>query len=215
MDTWHAQKFIYKTREKSDSLDLGFATFFLNRTNRSGILEAGVIGGKNQAGLWKLNARYNQIDLIARIRAIGKLRSRIKIYNLDAMEFLANNQQSFPEKTLVYLDPPYVEKGPGLYLNHYNAEDHRNLALWVRSNLKRPWMVSYDDHSLVRECYGGGDEVQMDFPYSAHGNAKRGIELVYFSEGLVPPDMTAGTSRYRKPWQKFSSHTADVGVAVS
>lgn len=214
MDTWHEQKSIYKMRESSDLLDLGFATFFLNRTNRSGILEAGVIGGKGQAGAWRLDARYNKIDLIARIKAIGALRSRIKIYNLDAQEFLSSNQLNFPEKTLVYLDPPYVEKGPGLYLNHFNADDHRKLASWVKGELKRPWMVSYDDHPLIRECYGD-DEMQMDFPYSAHGNAKRGVELVYFSEGLVPPNMRDTISRYRKPWHKFSASNTATSLANS
>jgi DNA adenine methylase len=203
METWHQQRLVYKSRDTADLLDLGFATFFLNRTNRSGILEAGVIGGKNQDGKWKLDARYNRIDLVSRIRAIGALRSRIKLYNLEAKDFLSTVQPKLPKKSLVYLDPPYVEKGPGLYLNSYTEEDHRSLAAWVRKHLKVPWMVSYDDHPLIRECYGERTEAEMNFPYSAFGNARRGTELIYFSEQLAPPDMSGHTSRYHQPWLAF------------
>lgn len=203
MTTWHAQKEIYRNRDRAALLKLGFATFFLNRTNRSGILQAGVIGGKEQLGNWKIDARYNKVDLAQRIRAISALRSRIKVYNLEAKDFLEVMQNSLPKKSLVYLDPPYVEKGPGLYLNHYEEKDHRALAVWVQKKLKVPWMVSYDDHALIRECYGTQKEASLNFPYSAYGNARRGTELMYFSKGLVPPDMTGKKSKYHQPWQAY------------
>ncbi len=200
MDTWHAQRLIYKQRDSAELEELGFATFFLNRTNRSGILEAGVIGGKNQDGKWRLDARYNVPNLVGRIRAIGALRSRINVTNLDARIFLEGVQPKLPAKALVYLDPPYVEKGPGLYLNHYLEEDHRALATWVKTKLRTSWMVSYDDHPLIRECYGEAGEVEMSLPYSAYGNARRGTELVYFSSDLTPPDMSGHRSKFQQPW---------------
>ena len=203
METWYAQREVWRNRESCDLLDLGFATFFLNRTNRSGILEAGVIGGKGQTGKWKIDARYNRDDLINRIQTIGKFRSRISVYNQEARHFLEVLQPELPEKSLIYLDPPYVEKGPGLYLNHYQEEDHRALAAWVTQHLQCPWMVSYDDHPLIRECYGD-NTVVMNLPYSAYCNARRGNELVYFSDGLIPPDMSGYVSRNHQPWEKFA-----------
>ena len=203
MDTWHIQKEVWKRSNHSSKLQLAFATFFLNRTNRSGILEAGVIGGKNQTGQWKMDARYNKDELIARIEEIGKFRSRIRVSNKEALSFLDELAPQLPERSLVYLDPPYVEKGPGLYLNHYDDLDHRRLAEWVRNNLELPWMVSYDDHALIRECYAGCQEASMNLPYSAFGNSRRGTELIYFSEGLEIPDMSARKSRYHQPWQEF------------
>ncbi|WP_269503704.1 DNA adenine methylase [Burkholderia sp. IMCC1007] len=203
IDTWHEQRAIWLNRKKANLLDLGFATFFLNRTNRSGILDAGVIGGKNQLGKWKLDARYNRDDLISRVQTIGKFRSRIRIYNKEAVNFLHDLQPDLPQKSLVYLDPPYVEKGPGLYMNHYGEDDHRFLAQWVTRKLRRPWMVSYDSHPLIRECYEGHTEAEMNLHYSAHGNARRGTELVYFSDGIIPPDMSNRTSRYHQPWEAF------------
>jgi len=206
METWHEQKSIYVKRETANLAELGFATFFLNRTNRSGILEAGVIGGKGQAGTWKINARYNVSDLIRRIQAIGSLRSRIHVYNQDARIFLEEVQPILPPKSLVYLDPPYVEKGPGLYLNHFKEGDHRSLAMWVRTKLQRPWLVSYDDHPLIRECYGNRTELEMNLPYSAYGNARRGKELVYFSPDITPPDMAGHKARTIQPWQSTPHH---------
>jgi DNA adenine methylase len=200
MTTWNAQRAIWQNRESAELLELGFATFFLNRTNRSGILAAGVIGGKNQLGNWKITARYNTLDLIARIVKIQSFRSKISVYNLDARDFLMKITPSLPKKSLVYLDPPYVEKGPGLYLNHYQASDHRALAEWVINNLNCSWMVSYDDHPLIRECYGEKMGVKMSLPYSAYGNARRGTELFFFSKELVPPEMSSQSSRYQKPW---------------
>jgi len=201
MDTWYEQKEIYKNKNNASLEELGFATFFLNRTNRSGILEAGVIGGKGQTGSWKLNARYNISELVRRINAIGTLKSRIHIYNKDVISFLEDVQPKLPSKSLIYLDPPYVEKGPGLYLNHFKDDDHRNLAAWVKKKLQRPWIVSYDDHPLIRECYGNTTELEINLPYSAYGNARRGTELVYFSPEITPPDMTGIKTRSVQPWQ--------------
>jgi DNA adenine methylase len=215
MDTWHEQKAIYGQRGTADLAELGFATFFLNRTNRSGILEAGVIGGKQQTGAWKLNARYNVAELVRRLHAIGALRSRIHVYNQDALDFLRNVQRIVPQKSLVYIDPPYVEKGPGLYLNHFQADDHRKLAKWVKNNLRRPWLVSYDNHPLVRECYGGETEIEMSLSYSAYGNARRGTELVYFSHDLTPPDMTGHKSRAIQPWHTSPQRSASAAQSAS
>ena len=87
MDVWNQQKRVQSASCQS-LLELGFSTFFLNRTNRSGIISAGVIGGKNQTGKWKLDARYNKEDLIVRIAKIARYRERINLYNEDAVTLL-------------------------------------------------------------------------------------------------------------------------------
>lgn len=200
MDTWHGMKAIRERAADAEILELGFATFFLNRTNRSGILDAGVIGGKRQDGKWKIDARYNRVDLLRRIQSIGKFRSRIHLSNLEATSFLTEVQPKLPTEALIYLDPPYVEKGPGLYMNHYQEEDHRALAAWISSNLDSPWIVSYDAHPLIAECYSNYTSVPLSLAYSAYGNAKRGDELMFFSPQLTPPKMQNDRSKYLKPW---------------
>lgn len=208
IETWRAQHDIWLSRETADPLELAFATFFLNRTNRSGILAAGPIGGKQQLGEWKIDARYRRDDLIKRLEAIGRFRTRIKVYNDEALVFLSQLQPQLPDESLVYLDPPYVEKGPGLYLSHYGEEDHRAVAAWVSTSLARPWIVSYDAHPLIAECYGGHACVELNFAYSAYGNARRGAEVMFFSHGLNPPVMSDKRSRYRKPWISDQSQLA-------
>ena len=50
MKEWHKQRNIYQQLKdyRSYNFDLAFAAFFLNRTNRSGIIQGGPIGGYDQ-----------------------------------------------------------------------------------------------------------------------------------------------------------------------
>ena len=121
-------------------MDLGFSTFYLNRTNRSGIIRGGVIGGKEQDGKWKIGARFNKTDLLRRIRKIARYRSRISVSNLDAAVFLGQLRSSLDQSSLIYLDPPYYVKGGDLYENHYDHEDHEMIADLIAS-FKTPWIV--------------------------------------------------------------------------
>ncbi|WP_243122397.1 hypothetical protein [Clostridium septicum] len=57
-------KVIQENKENESLLSLGFSTLFLNRTNRSGIIKAGVIGGKEQNGNYKLDCRFNKEEII-------------------------------------------------------------------------------------------------------------------------------------------------------
>ena len=200
IESWLVQREIWRAKDTADLKELGFATFFLNRTNRSGILAGGVIGGKNQNGAWKIDARFNKVDLLSRVKAIGRFSSRIHVSNLEAKIFLRTIVPSLYGNSLVYLDPPYVEKGPGLYLNSYNEEDHRSLAEVVRNELQVPWMVSYDDHPLIRECYAGASESAINLSYSAYGNGRRVKELLYLSDRLVAPTMSERRGKFAKPW---------------
>jgi hypothetical protein len=138
-----------------DPLDLAFSTFYLNRTNRSGIITGGVIGGKKQTGNWKIDARCNTKDLVRLIDRIGRWSSRIEVYNLDGSDFLRTVVPTLPSTTLVYLDPPYYVKGQEmLYANCYGPDDHAEVAGLIRRTT-RPWVVSYDDHADVRALYEG------------------------------------------------------------
>jgi len=109
--SWDRQKRIFANPADHDDTQLGFATFFLNRTNRSGILNGGIIGGRDQAGEWKIDARYNVPELIFRIESIAKMKSRIRLTRCDAISFLRRGLPQWPKKTLLYLDPPYYNQG--------------------------------------------------------------------------------------------------------
>lgn len=185
MEEWFQQKDVYDKPDSHSMLELGFATFFLNRTNRSGILTAGVIGGKNQNGPWKLDARFNKDNLIARIQRISRFRNRISLYKCDAADFIANSLPSFPKRTLVYLDPPYYVKGQDLYANYYRHCDHEKIANLVKC-IEQSWIVSYDNADEVRRLYSTCESLEYSLSYSAQ-ERYRGAEVMFFSPGLHVP----------------------------
>lgn len=188
MEEWHKQKAIHSDPGNHGLLELGFSTFFLNRTNRSGILTAGVIGGKNQTGKWKLDARFNKTDLCRRIDKIALYRSRIRLYNLDAAALITGVLPSLPNKSLVYLDPPYYVKADDLYQHRYAHEDHAAIAKLVKQKITIPWMVSYDHAPEIVKMYRGCPTIEYLLNYSAADRYK-GSEVMFFSKHLIIPDV--------------------------
>ena len=186
---WHRQKNIQLDPKNHSPLELGFSTFFLNRTNRSGIITGGVIGGKAQTGKWKLDARFNKGDLSARIQCIARYASRISVYRLDAAEFIAQVIPLLPHRALIYLDPPYYSKGKDLYEDHYSHEDHIKIAKLVSRHIKQPWIVSYDAAPEILDLYGRYRSIQYNLSYSAQ-ERYAGTEIMYFSRNLIIPVVT-------------------------
>lgn len=188
IDEWDKQKQVFRLPSEASNLDLGFSFFFLNRTNRSGILNGGVIGGRSQIGEWKIDARFNKRELISRIEKIASLRSRIELTNLDAIQFIKANANRFGCKTLLYIDPPYFEKGRYLYHDAYRAEDHAAVALSVLELEGLNWVVSYDDVRPIHDLYATSPWLQYTLNYSAR-NVGRGREVMFFSPNLIVPKM--------------------------
>ena len=182
-DEWNKQKMIYSQGSSSGTFALGFATFFLNRTNHSGILNAGMIGGKEQRGLWRIDARFNIPELQRRIKRIGEFKNRIHLYREDAIEFLKGRR--WPKRTLKYLDPPYFGAGNRLYLNSYTARDHLSVSKYI-TRLESSWIVSYDDVAQIRKLYSDVRARRMSLLHTAR-SARVGKEILFFSEALRIP----------------------------
>jgi DNA adenine methylase len=192
----------FMRRAELNELDAAFAMFFLNRTNRSGILNGGMIGGKAQTGKWRLDARYNKEELIDRISRIARMRRRISVTKMDAVEFLRTHSPSWNSKTLVYLDPPYFDKGPDLYPNFYKHGDHAGVATAVRELRGIPWIVSYDDVRPIHDLYAGSTWLQYTIGYSARDRV-RGREAMFSSAGLILPGV-AGSMVELDRWDSRS-----------
>lgn len=189
IEEWHRQKAIHD-KKRAGLLERGFSTFFLNRTNRSGILSGGVIGGLQQTGEYKIDCRFNKIDLIRKIRRIADQKDRVHLYGLDAVEFIRDVLPNVPRKALVNLDPPYYLRGPELYRNHYVHEDHAELAQEVRT-IKQSWMVTYDDAPEIRSLYENLPIYKHLLNYTAQ--VKRvGAEILVLDPRLSAPATLAG-----------------------
>lgn len=179
IDEWYKQKEIYVS-SSSYSLDLAFATLFLNRTNRSGILNAGPIGGYSQSGEWTLDVRFDKEALITKINLIAKHRQKIAVYNKDIISLLQNYAPTFGESAFYYFDPPYYNKGQKLYKNFFNPQDHQRIRDVIVKCIPSPWIMTYDDVAEIANLYDDFAIRKFDLTYSA-ANKGKASELMIFS----------------------------------
>jgi len=182
-DEWYRQKNVYERQSKVCRFSLGCATFFLNRTNHSGILNAGMIGGKRQDGPWTLDARFNRPELISRVKRIAGFRSRIHLSCRDALDVVNDYRRA--KRTLLYLDPPYYNPGYHLYMNDYSHDDHVAVRQVVEK-VTGPWVVSYDDRLAIRRLYRHVRSRKIHLLHTARV-ARDGAEVMFFAEGLHIP----------------------------
>jgi len=179
IEEWERQKQIQKEKDTATLLELGFSTFFMNRTNRSGVINGGIIGGKDQTGNYKINCRFNKKNLIERIRRISEKKDKIKIFNLGAKDFIREINNGLPKKTLIYLDPPYYKKGPNLYLNHYTHEDHEKLENFIRKFSKRKMIITYDNVEEIKNLYSNYSQKKYFLNYNLQ-EKKEASEVMIF-----------------------------------
>jgi DNA adenine methylase len=195
---WQVQRAIYLRGRASGVVDLGFSTFFLNRTNRSGIIyKAGPIGGQDQTGNYKIDVRFNKEELKRRINAIAAQAEHITLTNEDAVGIIRNLEQYHPDTAdlFIYLDPPYYNKGKTLYLNNYDHFNHQTLANAV-ANLDDDiiWLISYDNVDQIKDMYEDYRMSTFDLNYTLQSK-RFGSELLIFSPNLQLVDEIQVNSR--------------------
>jgi DNA adenine methylase len=192
---WRRQREVQQNKTTADLTSLGFSSFFLNRVNRSGIIASGgLIGGIHQRGNWRMDARFNRVELIRRIERVASYRDRIHIYNLDAVDFIAYAAGALGERALVYLDPPYFVKGQRkLYANSYTPANHREIAQ-ILSACPWPWVVSYDAVPEILSLYQRERAIIYQIPYTA-STRYLGTEVMFFSPELVLPELVPALLR--------------------
>ncbi|MCL6613092.1 MAG: DNA adenine methylase [Firmicutes bacterium] len=186
IDEWEKQRDIQRRQNEYGIFEVGLSTFFLNRVNRSGIIKGGVIGGLCQEGQYRLDCRFNKTNLIEKIKRISTMKDRIKLYNLDVVEFIPSIINDLSNHSLIYFDPPYFAQGSNLYYNYYTIEDHKALSILIKK-IRQPWILTYDNEPLVYEFYRGYRISELRLTYSA-GSKRSGTELVVYGTKISPLD---------------------------
>lgn len=175
IDEWREQKQIYESLRdsKNYNYNLAFATFYLNRTNVSGIISGGPIGGVSQNGKYLIDCRFNKSDLIKKILKIESNKSKIKLYNLEANTFINDVILNYsPDKVFIFFDPPYYNQGKNLYKNYYKYEEHNRLKNQIDTLNEYHWVLTYDNCIEISEMYDEYKQYLYTLNYSANINRK-------------------------------------------
>lgn len=186
VDEWQKQHKILVTQNDKYSFELGFAAFYLNRTNRSGIIKGGVIGGQEQAKDWKMDVRFKREELVTRIQRIAARKKDIKLYNKDVNSFIKNYVPLYEENALIYFDPPYFRKGQQLYMNFFNYKDHVRIEQEIREHVNCDWIITYDYEPQIEEIYHNYNLRLYDLNYSV-STKRKANELMIFKDGIFIP----------------------------
>ena len=186
MDEWQKQHEILVTQNDKYSFELGFAAFYMNRTNRSGIIKGGVIGGQEQAKDWKMDVRFKREELVTRIQRIAARKKDIKLYNKDVNSFIKNYVPLYEENALIYFDPPYFRKGQQLYMNFFNYKDHVRIEQEIREHVNCDWIITYDYEPQIEEIYHNYNLRLYDLNYSV-STKRKANELMIFKDGIIIP----------------------------
>ena len=180
IENWKKYKKIQENKDNENCFELAKSTFFLNRCNISGVLKGGVIGGVNQSGKYKINARFNKKYLIEKIIRISRFRNRIFLYNEDGIKFV-NKLNKEKSNFFIYLDPPYYQKGANLYLNFYQEEDHFELSKLI-PQIRKYWIMSYDNCNFINNLYRNNIRIRYNLKQSTSNRI--GDEILIISNNL-------------------------------
>jgi DNA adenine methylase len=188
MTEWRRQRDTYRDRRKISRLRRGFATFYLNRCNRSGIVvSGGPIGGINQTGKWKLDARYNKKELLLRFAKIAEYSGRIHTSGQDGLNFIEARDAA---STFFFIDPPYFDKGKTLYLNALDDAYHAALSAKLKKMKDDAWVLTYDDCPEIRKLYRGWAKIRSFSLGYAASDRRKGQEIM-----IVPKWMRLPTTQ--------------------
>ena len=182
---WYRQRHIYRSGRRVSRVRRGFSAFYLNRCNRSGIImNGGPIGGVEQNGKWKLDARFNVTNLQRRCAKVVEYRDRIHVSCFDGIKFISSVDS---KSTFLFIDPPYFDKGRMLYLNALNVDYHEALAALLKSMPDAAWVLTYDDCPEIRGMYDGWATIRPFALRYAAAERRNGREILIVPQWMHLP----------------------------
>lgn len=184
IEEWENQRNIYNNQHIHSSLQVGFSTFYLNRTNHSGIIKGGPIS-RDDTSKYTLDCRYNKNDLIRKIKRIADARENINLFNYDAVYFIQRVLPIYAANRLfIFFDPPYYKQGKKLYTNFYSHDDHRELSEAIRGIAESHWITTYDFNKNIAELYANVPSKVYQLQYSANRKRKE-KEFLFHNERTI------------------------------
>lgn len=133
---------------------------------------SGPLGGLAQTGSTRIDSRLARERVLRQLAWIGMLGESGRLVVADGPSHAVADASD----GMLYLDPPYVEQADRLYATSFTATDHLELCSYL-SATERPWVLSYDDHPLVRSLYADHDVDAPPHTYTAGGTTV-GRELI-------------------------------------
>lgn len=181
LEEWHYFK-KYKPRTKKTQ---ALKCLFLNRTNFSGILKAGPIGGQKQISEYKINCRFNKNAIIEKIKILSQYKDRVLFVDEgDYRDSLDKRKKYINESTFIYFDPPYVNKAKDLYNFYFKEQDHLNLKKLIKS-LNSYWLLSYDYEPPLSDLYKNFAQYGFfDIRYTTSSNKERIFKKEFIASNL-------------------------------
>jgi DNA adenine methylase len=153
---------------RDEIVAVGFDKLAIHRISYSGLgtMAGGPLGGRNPTSMTAIGSRWNPERLCSTVDALHKRLSVCDVRHaactcLDFDQVIEDD--SCP--SVIYLDPPYYEKGNELYQCSFTHADHERLAGLLRAS-KHPWILSYDDCPAIRELYGWANPQVINVSYS-------------------------------------------------
>tara|TARA_R110000823_G_scaffold227834_2_gene355156 strand:- start:116156 stop:117070 length:915 start_codon:yes stop_codon:yes gene_type:complete len=198
VEEWRRQRAVQSNKKNADLLELGFSTFYMNRTNRSGIINGGVIGNVDQTGDYLMDCRFNKSELIQRIKLIASKKKQIRLYKKDAIKLIDKiEDESRDQNVIFYFDPPYYLKASSLYMNHYQGNDHKLVSERIKRIDNIKWIVSYDNVGPIQKLYKDCNKKEFSFKHTAY-EIREGKEILFFSNNITKPKMDEWNPIYFK-----------------
>jgi len=140
-----------------------------------GTKAGGPLGGKHQRSKYKIDSRWSPNYMCAQIDLIHAKFAGLEVC-CTSVDFMALIEDT-SRRAIVFLDPPYWEKGSSLYQHAFSDADHQRLADALRVT-EHHWVLTYDDCPQIRALYNWATIEVLEVKYSIAGSHTKNELLI-------------------------------------
>jgi len=151
----------------------GLEAMIVNRMSYGGRgVKANPQGGLKQDSEYKIDCRWKPEALCRNISTCSRLLNSVDIVGGKCHSEDYSIWLNSPH--LMYLDPPYWEKGEGLYLHSFDEEEHERLRRELGHRIN--WILSYNNVPETQLMYNGYH--RQTGTTNGNGGFKEGSEML-------------------------------------